>query len=124
MLGVVSFSFFGVVFGSRPLRFFIAWTYIVLIPFSGMAADGGWLNLKHLYLASLGFCVVLSAAALGTFNLLRARRWRRWLAFVGPACYVVGAIALAYRLDAHYDDAARSPQTLAAKAALEHSIDH
>jgi hypothetical protein len=122
MLGVVSFSFFGFVFGSRPLRFFIAWTAIVLIPFSGLAADGRWLNLKHLYLASLGFCVVLSAAALGTFNLLRARRWRRLLAFILPVCYLIGAIALAYRLDARYDAVARSPQTLATRAALEQFI--
>ncbi len=125
MLGIVSFSFFGFVFGSRPLRFFIAWTYIVLIPFSGMAADGGWLNLKHLYLASLGFCVVLSAAALGTFNLLRVRRWRRLLAFSLPVLYMVWAIALAYRLDARYDAAARSPGTVATRAALERAIsDH
>jgi hypothetical protein len=123
VLGVVSFSFFGFVFGSRPLRFFIAWTYIVLVPFSGVAADGGWLNLKHLYLASLGFCVVLSAGSLGTYSLLCARRWRRLLAFALPACYLVAALALAYRLDARYDAAARQPKILATRAALERIVE-
>lgn len=123
VLAIVSFSFFGFVFGSRPLRFFIAWTFIVLVPFSGMAADGGWLNLKHLYLASLGFCVVLSAASLGTYGLLRARRWRRLLAFSVPACYLVAALALAYRLDARYDAVAQSTGIKATRAALERLID-
>jgi len=122
MLSIISFSFFGFVFGSRPLRFFIAWTYIVLVPFSGMAADGGWLNLKHLYLASLGFCVVLSSAALGTYNLLRDRRWRRHLAFALPVVYLVGALLLAFRLDARYDAAARSPRALEMRTALETTI--
>ncbi len=122
MLGILSFSFFGFVFGSRPLRFFIAWTYIVLIPFSGTAASGAWLNLKHLYLASLGFCVVLSAATLGTFNLLRVRRWRRLLAFVVPVIYIVGAVTLAYRLDAGYDAASRLPKAIAARTALEDAV--
>lgn len=119
MLGVVSFSFFGFVFGSRPLRFFIAWTYIVLIPFSGIAADGRWLNLKHLYLASLGFCVVLAAATIGTFNLLRARRWRRYLTFTVPVLYIAGTLALTYRLDARNDAVSRSPALAAARAAIE-----
>jgi hypothetical protein len=122
MLTVVSCSFFGFVFGSRPLRFFIAWTYVVLIPFSGTAADGRWLNLKHLYLASLGFCVVLSAGALGTFNLLRARRWRRHLAFALPALYIAGTLSLVHRLDARNDAVARSPRILAARTALETAI--
>jgi hypothetical protein len=118
LLAIVSFSFFGFVFGGRSLRFFIAWTFIALLPFSGQHTTGVWLNLNHLYLASLGFCVVLSAGALGVFRLLAVRRWRRWLAFALPAMYLAGAIALTYRLDERNDHLARSPRIEGAREAL------
>ena len=40
-MAIISFSFFGIVFGSRPLRFFIAWTFITVLPFTGMTPSGG-----------------------------------------------------------------------------------
>ena len=58
---ILSYSFFGFVFGSKAVRFFIAWTFITLLPFTGITATGSWLNLNHLYLTSLGFCVILAA---------------------------------------------------------------
>jgi len=110
VLAVLSFSFFGFVFGSRPLRFFIAWTYITLIPFSAQAPGADWLNLTHLYLASLGFCVVLASGAIGCANLLVAHRWRRLVPFVVPLLFVVTALSLNHLLDARNQQAARSPE--------------
>jgi hypothetical protein len=107
---VVSFSFFGFVFGSRPLRFFIAWTYITLIPFTARTAGTEWLNLTHLYLASLGFCVVLAAGASGCMNLLGAHRWRRLVPLLVPLLFALTAVSLTYRLDARNRVIAASPE--------------
>lgn len=106
---VLSFSFFGVVFGSRPLRFFIAWTYITLLPFTAQAPGNDWLNLTHLYLASLGFCVVLSAGAIGACNLLEKHRWRRVTPMIVPLVFALMAASLTYRLDARNRETAESP---------------
>ena len=59
-LAIVSFSFFGIVFGSKAIRFFIAWTFITVLPFTGVTSRGQWLNLQYLYLVSLGFCANIS----------------------------------------------------------------
>jgi len=107
---VVSFSFFGFVFGSQPLRFFIAWTYITLVPFSAQAPGSGWLNIMHLYLASLGFCVVLAAGATGCMGLLERHRWRRLVPLSVPALFVIAALSLTYQLDARNREAAASPR--------------
>lgn len=109
-LAIVSFSFFGFVFGNRALRFFIAWTYITLIPFSTQTPGKHWLNVTHLYLASVGFCLVLAAGAFGCANLLRRRRWRRLVPFAVPLFFALVALALTYRLDYRNREAARSPE--------------
>lgn len=110
ILAILSFSFFGFVFGSRPLRFFIAWTYITVLPFSAQTPGNEWLNLTHLYLASLGFCVVLAAGATGCVRLLVAHRWRRLVPLIVPLAFVVTALSLTYRLDDRNRQAARSPE--------------
>ena len=97
-LAIVSYSFFGFVFGSRAIRFFIAWTYITLLPFTGQPDSGGWLNLSHLYLTSVGFCVVLAAGTVGTSSLLVARPRRRWVPFVAPLIFVLISLGLTDRL--------------------------
>ncbi len=109
-LGIVSLSFFGFVFGSQPLRFFVAWTYITILPFSTQSPGTHWLNLTHLYLASVGFCLILAAGALGCANLLAARGWRRLVPFVVPLFFVLTAFSLSYRLDARNRAASRSPE--------------
>lgn len=98
-LSIISYSFFGFVFGSRATRFFIAWTYITLLPFTGHTSSGEWLNLSHLYLTSLGFCVILAAGANGTSGLLRMRSWRRFAPYLVPAYFVVISVALTWQLD-------------------------
>jgi hypothetical protein len=109
-LGIISLSFFGFVFGNRALRFFIAWTYIAIIPFSSQSPGTHWLNVTHLYLASPGFCLVLAAGALGCANLLRRFRWRRLVPFAAPLFFVLVAVSLTYRLDSRNRAAARSPE--------------
>ncbi len=93
-LAILSYSFFGFVFGSKAVRFFIAWTFITLLPFTGITASGSWLNLNHLYLTSLGFCVVLAAGANGTSNLLGRRKWRRFLPYLIPLGFVLISLVL------------------------------
>ncbi len=39
-LAIVSYSFFGFVFGSRAIRFFIAWTFITVLPFTDQSDAG------------------------------------------------------------------------------------
>jgi len=96
---VLSFSFFGFVFGSRPLRFFIAWTFITLLPLSAQSPGTDWLNITHLYLTSLGFCVVLASGAVGCCNLLGVHRWRQLVPLLVPALFAITAVSLTYRLD-------------------------
>ena len=110
-LSIVSYSFFGFVFGSRAIRFFIAWTYITLLPFTSHTASGEWLNLSHLYLTSLGFCVILAAGASGTNALLKRRKWRSLAPYVVPFIFAAISLGVAWKLDAknkamaHADDA-------------------
>jgi len=98
-LAIVSFSFFGFVFGNRAVRFFIAWTFITLLPFTGYTASGNWMNLTHLYLTSIGFCVILAAGAFGCSGLLIRRRWRRWLPYAIPLAFVLVSLGLTHELD-------------------------
>jgi hypothetical protein len=109
-LSVISYSFFGFIFGSRPLRFFIAWTFITLVPFSAQAPGAEWLNLTHLYLASTGFCVVLAAATTGCAGLLAGKRWHQALPFALPLAFVLTAMSLTYRLDARNRATADTPE--------------
>lgn len=118
-LAVVCYSFFGFIFGSRAIRFFIAFTYVSLLPFTAHSAAGTWLNLSHLYLTSTGFCVVLAAGTVGTSNLLERRRWRRFLPYIVPVTFVVVAIAMTAMLDRRHRAVAESPRAVAMRAEME-----
>jgi len=109
-LAIISYSFFGFVFGNSAVRFFIAWTFITVLPFSGMPESGQWLNLNHLYLTSLGFCVILAAGTRGTSNLLQRAGWRRYIPYIVPLYFVVLSLTLTYKLDGQHRERARSPQ--------------
>ncbi len=111
-IAVVSYSFFGFVFGSRAIRFFIAWTWVTLLPFTAHTTAGRWLNLNHLYLASLGFCVVIAAGAAGCSSLLERAGRRRFVPYLAPLALVVVSIALTHQLDARYKDLARRPESV------------
>ena len=107
-LSIISYSFFGFIFGSKAIRFFIAWTYITLLPFTGLTQAGAWLNLSHLYLTSLGFCVILAAGTTGTSGLLARARWKRFLPYLVPLAFVAASIGLAHKLDASHEQFASS----------------
>ena len=51
-LTVISYSIFGFIFGNHTIRFFIAWTYIMVTPFAFFQFPNDWLNIRHLYLVS------------------------------------------------------------------------
>jgi hypothetical protein len=120
-LAIISYSFFGFVFGSRAIRFFIAWTYITLLPFTGHTSSGAWLNLSHLYLTSLGFCVVLAAGANGTSALLASRRWKRFLPYLVPVCFAGISLGVAWSLDARNKTVAALPESVALREEVVHT---
>lgn len=108
-IAIVSYSFFGFVFGSRAIRFFLAWTYITLLPFTAHTEGGRWLNLNHLYLASLGFCVVIAAGSAGCSALLVRAGRRRYLPYLAPVVLAAVALGLTHKLDTKYKAMARWP---------------
>ena len=118
-LAIISYSFFGFVFGSKAVRFFIAWTFITLIPFTGISETGSWLNLNHLYLTSLGFCVVLAAGAIGTSALLVRRRWRRFIPYLIPLSFVVISLVLTAKFDERNKYRAQTPEVVEMREELE-----
>ncbi|MFO7610404.1 MAG: hypothetical protein R6X35_14660 [Candidatus Krumholzibacteriia bacterium] len=120
-LAIISFSFFGFVFGSRAIRFFIAWTYITVLPFTDQSATGQWLNLSHLYLTSVGFCVVLAAGTTGTANLLRARPSHMWVPYLVPLIFVVMALGVTDRLHQRNRVLAESPEAIGMRMATAES---
>ncbi len=111
-LSIISYSFFGFVFGSRAIRFFIAWTFITLLPFTSHSDSGQWLNLSHLYLTSLGFCVILAAGVDGTKGLLKARRWACYAPYLLPLVFVFMSLELTYKLNQSNRIKARGPQAV------------
>lgn len=117
-LSFLSYSLFGFVFGSRALRFYIAWMYIMIVPFAFLRYPADWLNLRFLYLVSLGFCVLMTTGTLYVFKLLSHHRWRRWLPFAIPAAYVVLTAALIHTLDLKNEELADSPATRARQAQI------
>ena len=118
-LAIISYSFFGIVFGGRAIRFFIAWTYISVLPFTSHTPGGEWLNLQHLYLTSLGFCVILAAGTTGTSNLLEVRRWRRLLPYLIPLAYMVLALWITYELDEQNHLKGRLPRIMDMREQVE-----
>jgi hypothetical protein len=120
-MSLISFSFFGIVFGSRPLRFFIAWTFITVLPFTGMTPSGGWLNLTHLYLTSIGFCTVLAAGVDGAAGLLAVHRWRRYVPYLLPMAFVAGGLLLSHKIEAQNRRSARTPRIRELRLSLEQS---
>jgi hypothetical protein len=110
-LAILSYSLFGFVFGSRALRFYIAWMYVMIVPFAFLRFPADWLNLRFLYLVSLGFCVVLTTGTLYGVKLLSHRGWRRFIPLAIPAAYIVLTAMLVRVLDLKNEQLARSPET-------------
>ena len=120
-LSIISYSFFGFVFGNKAIRFFIAWTYITLLPFTAQPNSGDWLNLSHLYLTSLGFCVILAAGTTGTVGLLARAGWKRFLPYLVPLAFAGASVGLAHKLDATHQKAANSAKGIALREQMVQS---
>lgn len=118
-LGIVSFTFFGIVFGSQAIRFFITWTFITVLPFTSGVSPSGWLNLKYLYLVSLGYCVVLAAGTIGCSRLLAEHRWRRHIPYAVPICLALMSLLLTYELDGQNRRRTDDPAIVEIRARLE-----
>ena len=121
-LSIISFGFFGILFGSRPIRFFIAWTVITVLPFSGMGYGGDWLNLQYLYLTAVGFCVILAAGTAGSCSMLSRHRWKRTAPMLVPLFFIAMSLTVAHRLDGQNQRAARRPAIIELQRSLESEI--
>lgn len=105
-LTVVSYSFFGFVFGNRTIRFFIAWTYIMVLPFAFFQFPRDWLNMRHLYLVSVGFVSVIAAGAVYCSRMIAENRWRRFVPFVVPLAFILLSRFIIVQLDRSYESKA------------------
>lgn len=121
-LSIVSFGFFGVLFGNRALRFFIAWTIITVLPFTGAGAGSDWLNVQYLYLSSVGFCVILASGTMGCSRLLARHRVKRWLPYLAPLFFMLTALSVNDRLIRRDEGQARSPRVQELHRLLDESL--
>ncbi|MFO7914786.1 MAG: hypothetical protein R6U43_03740 [Candidatus Krumholzibacteriales bacterium] len=111
-LTVISYSFFGFVFGNKTIRFFIAWTYIMVLPFSLFQFPSDWLNIRHLYLVSAGFTTVISAGAVYCSRLISHKRWFRMVPLAVPFFFIVLAFFIITQLNKSYDARVDSPPAI------------
>ncbi|MBN2184429.1 MAG: hypothetical protein JW746_03790 [Candidatus Krumholzibacteriota bacterium] len=114
-LTVLSYSVFGFIFGNRAIRFLIAWTYIMVLPFAFFQFPYDWLNIRHLYLVSIGFVSVISAGAVYCSRLISAARWKRFVPFVVPLIFILLSRFIVVQLDQSYESKASNQATLANK---------
>ncbi len=121
-LSIISFSFFGLVFGSSSIRFFIAWTVLTLVPFAGIHVDGSWLNVQYLYLGAVGFCVILASGTMGCFGLLQRHRWKKFIVLLPIIGYVLITYKITTLMNYRHIKAAKNSTILVQKAELERVI--
>jgi len=107
-LTIISYSVFGFIFGNRTVRFFIAWTYITLLPFCFFYFPEDWLNIRYLYLVSIGFIMILASVTVLASRLLYERQWRRFLPYGLPLLFVFLSQFIIFHLDKNYERTAAS----------------
>jgi len=108
-LCILSYSVFGFIFGNRTIRFFIAWTYITVLPFCFFDFPRDWLNIRYLYLVSIGFIMILSSGTVLASRLLYQRAWRRFIPYALPLFFVFLSQFIIQHLDKNYERLAKSP---------------
>lgn len=118
-LSIISYSLFGFVFGNRTLRFFLAWTFISVLPYCAISFPEDWLNIRYLYQVSIGFVFIMASGTILSMDLLYRRRWRRFLPFLAPLAFVLLSTYITARLDAKYEEEAQRPTTRLKAGALE-----
>jgi energy-coupling factor transporter transmembrane protein EcfT len=91
----------------------------MIVPFTLFRYPEDWLNLRFLYLVSLGFCVLLTTGTLYAYKLLQARRYRRFLPFLLLVFYVLATTYTVHTLAGKNRQLADSPDVVQRRAALE-----
>ena len=117
-LTVLSYSFFGFIFGNRTIRFFIAWTYIMVLPFAFFQFPYDWLNIRHLYLVSVGFVSVIATGAVYCSRLIASVRWRKFVPYIVPLAFIIMSRFIVTQLDQSYEYKTASQSTLESREAL------
>ncbi|UCG50993.1 MAG: glycosyltransferase family 39 protein [Candidatus Latescibacterota bacterium] len=107
-LCILSYSIFGFVFGNRTIRFFITWTYITVTPFCFFEFPKDWLNIRYLYLVSIGFIMILASGTVLASRLLYQKAWRRFLTYSLPLLFILLSQFIIFRLDKNYEKLANS----------------
>ena len=108
-LTILSYTVFGFVFGNRTIRFFILWTYITVTPFTFFNWPTDWLNIRYLYLVSIGFILLLAYGTVLASRLLYEKRWRRLLPYLAPLLFVFLSQFIIRHLDWNYETTAATP---------------
>jgi hypothetical protein len=108
-LCILSYSVFGFIFGNRVIRFFLTWTYITVTPFCFFRFPADWLNIRHLYLVSIGFSMLLASGTVLASRLLSQRAWRRYLPYLVPLLFILLSSMITFNLDKNYEAIAESP---------------
>jgi hypothetical protein len=117
-LTIISYSIFGFIFGGRAIRFYIAWMYVLIIPFAFFRYPADWLNLRFLYLVSLSFCVLLTTGSAYAYRLLAHRGARRYIPFLLPATYVAVSVILVGQLNRKNEALADHPASVETRAQI------
>jgi hypothetical protein len=115
-LCIVSYSVFGFLFGNRAIRFFIAWTYIMVTPFCFFRFPADWLDIRFLYLVSVGFHMILASGTVLAARLLYQKPWRRRIPYAIPAFFIALSYFVLQQLDSNYERKAAAPTLNTAKA--------
>ena len=90
----------------------------MILPFAFFQFPNDWLNIRHLYLVSIGFVVVISSGAVYCSRLVSHRKWRRFIPFIVPLAFVLLAGFIVVQLDKSYENKA----TLSDVAELRESL--
>lgn len=114
-LCILSYSVFGFIFGNRVIRFFIAWTYIVVTPFCFFRFPSDWLDIRFLYLVSVGFHMILASGTVLAARLLYQKPWRRRLPYAIPVFFIGLSYFVLTQLDSNYEFKASAPTLNTAK---------
>jgi hypothetical protein len=109
-LFIVSYTVFGFIFGNRTIRFFIAWIYITVIPFCVFQFPKDWVNIRYLYLVSVGFVILIASGTGYATRLLRNHRYKRALPYVFPLAFILLSHFVTSQLDKGYELKRDDPQ--------------
>lgn len=100
---IISYSVFGFVFGNKTIRFFLAWTLISVLPYCVIQFPADWLNIRYLYLVSIGFVFIMASGTVLSMDLLHRRARRQILPLLVPLAFVLLSAYITARLDTKYE---------------------